>query len=108
MLLPRSTLTLPSIAFGAMLGILYACSPSARVVPVAVVAWPKTIRPECEIPEVPAVPDLRAFEAPNSPGLERIYVSQRQVGDMVAWQKDVKQWADQVNKCLGKLTQEPR
>lgn len=73
-----------------------------QTVPVAIVAWPKPIRPRCEIPDVPAVPELHVYQNPNGT-LDRYYVNRREVEDLVDWQKDVKLVLDAVGKCLGKL-----
>ena len=74
------------------------------VLPVAVVSWPAPIRPQCDTSELPQIPDVFIWTKASEEESTRIYITQRQLADLVVWFKDVKQWADLQTACLGKLT----
>jgi hypothetical protein len=75
------------------------------VVPIAVVAWPSPLKPHCEVPDLPAVPDIFLWTKITDEEAGRVYVTQRQLADLVVWHNDVKHWGDQITKCVEKLSE---
>lgn len=95
----------------AFLCLLAACSPAVRLpssmqaLPVAVIAWPSPIRPTCDLAELPQQPPMPGHEAAtDANALERYYVNSRDVAAMTEWSFAVKKWADQITRCLGKMS----
>lgn len=77
------------------------------VLPVAITAWPSPIRPDCELSDLPQVPDVFIWTQISDDEASRIYITQRQLADLVVWLKDVQQWSGLTTRCLEKLTGPP-
>ena len=73
------------------------------VLPVAVVSWPAPIKPDCELSDLPQVPDVFIWTQISDDEASRIYITQRQLADLVVWLKDVQQWSGLTTRCLEKL-----
>lgn len=73
------------------------------VLPVAITAWPAPIKPDCELSDLPQVPDVFVWTQISDEQSQRIYITQRQLADLVVWLKDVQQWSGLVTRCLEKL-----
>lgn len=76
------------------------------VLPVAVVSWPSPIKASCQLSDLPDVPDVFVWTQIADEEASRIYISQRQLADLVVWMKDVRHWAGLQASCLRKLTTE--
>ena len=81
--------------------------PGARVIPVAITAWPSPIGPACALPDLPEPPNMMLFERPDEADLSRYYVTQRQLADLVQWHSDVRHVLTAYAECLRKLTERP-
>lgn len=75
------------------------------VLPVAVVSWPAPIKQKCELSDLPAVPDVFVWTTIPDDEAGRIYITQRQLADLVVWMKDVWHWSGLATRCLEKLTE---
>ncbi len=73
------------------------------VLPVAITAWPARIRPECSVQELPAIPDVFIWTQITDEQAQRVYITQRQLADLVVWLNDVRHWSETTNVCLRKL-----
>lgn len=87
--------------------ILSACrtsppSPMATV-PVAIVAWPSPVKPSCDLARPPAPPSLLLPSIDDD--RTRVYVTKRDVEDLKTWQISMLGWAEEITRCLGKVTQ---
>jgi hypothetical protein len=76
-------------------------------VPVAIVAWPSPVRPDCYLPEITPPPKLTPFEKIDPLDAPRTYVRAADVHDFVAWAENLYQAHDLHRKCLQKLTGNP-
>jgi hypothetical protein len=79
----------------------------AGVVPIAVVSWPSPIRPKCEIPDMPQVPDVMLWKKLTEEEAPYVYVTQRALGELMVWNHDLKTWADAATKCLRLMSESP-
>lgn len=79
----------------------------AGVVPIAVVSWPSPIRPKCEIPDLPDVPDVMMWKKLTEEESGYVYVTQRALAELVMWNKDAAHWAGAVTKCLRLMSESP-
>lgn len=77
------------------------------VLPVAVVAWPSPIKPKCEVADVPPVPDVFLWKKMTEEESGRVYVTERQLADLVVWNHDMTTWAGTVTHCLRLMTEAP-
>ncbi len=75
------------------------------VLPVAITAWPSPIRPKCELPDLPQVPDVFVWTQISEEEAGRVYINQRQLADLVVWLKDVQMWSSLTTRCLEKMTE---
>ena len=73
------------------------------VLPVAITSWPSPIKPDCELSDLPQVPDVFIWTQISDDEASRVYITQRQLADLVVWLKDTQQWAGLVTRCLEKL-----
>lgn len=72
-------------------------------VPVSIVSWPAPIQPECEIAELTQIPDVFVWTQITDEQAQRVYITQRQLADLVVWFKDLRLWTELTNSCLRKL-----
>lgn len=73
------------------------------VLPVAITAWPSPIKPQCQLSDLPQVPDVFVWTQIADEEASRIYISQRQLADLVVWMKDVHHWAGLYQRCVERL-----
>ena len=81
--------------------------------PVAIVAWPT---PSCDFRDIPAPPEVKVYVPPSAVnpapgaagpiagvGLERIYVTMRNLEDILEYNKALRSELLSVRACLGHL-----
>lgn len=101
----------------ALVGVLFICAchhtparstwnprPDLGVVPVAIVGWP---RPSCEFPPaLPEPPEVKVYVPPSglgAPGLERIYITMRNLEDVLEYNKKIRIEGAAVRRCLAQV-----